>query len=117
MQLPQPSPSRSWDEFKRNAARRMVAGSPKFAYMSKPPPMLYAIAILEVEVDAQGQVRDISVVRKPAKDDAQDTIDIAMAAIRRAGPYGDVSHLPRPWKWSEVFLFNDNRQFKPRVLD
>jgi hypothetical protein len=28
-----------------------------------------------------------------------------------------VSHLPRPWKFSEVFLFDDDRKFKPRLLD
>ena len=32
-------------------------------------------------------------------------------------PYGGVSRLPRPWKFSEVFLFDDNRRFKPRSLD
>jgi hypothetical protein len=28
-----------------------------------------------------------------------------------------VSRLPRPWKIVEVFLFDDNRRFKPRTLD
>jgi hypothetical protein len=37
--------------------------------------------------------------------------------VRRAAPFGDVSRLPRPWKFSEVFLFDDNRRFKPRTLD
>lgn len=115
--LPPPTASRTMDEFKKAAARRMVAGSPKAANMGKLPPMLYAIAVIEIEVDANGRVRDINVVRKPAKDDAQDTIDIAKAAIHRGAPYGDMSRLPRPWKWVEVFLFDDDRRFKPRVLD
>jgi len=25
--------------------------------------------------------------------------------------------VPKPWKFTEVFLFNDDRHFKPRVLD
>jgi hypothetical protein len=37
--------------------------------------------------------------------------------VRRAAPFGDVSHLPRPWKFTETFLFNDDRHFKPRSLD
>jgi hypothetical protein len=28
-----------------------------------------------------------------------------------------VSRLPRPWKFVETFLFNDDRKFKPRTLD
>jgi len=110
-------PARSWDEFKRSAARRMVLASPNYAYLGKPPPMLFGIPILEVELNADGSVRNISVTRPPANEDAQDTIEIAKEAIHRAAPYGDMSKLPKPWKWTEVFLFNDKRQFKPRILD
>jgi hypothetical protein len=28
-----------------------------------------------------------------------------------------MSRLPRPWKFAEVFLFDDDRRFKPRTLD
>jgi hypothetical protein len=110
-------PARNWDEFKRSAARRMVLGSPNHAYLGKPPPMLFGIPILEVELNADGSVRHISVTRPPANVDAQDTIEIAKEAIHRAAPYGDMSKLAKPWKWTEVFLFNDKRQFKPRILD
>lgn len=115
--LPAASKVANWNDFKRMAARRMVAGSPGASYMGKPQAMLFAIPVLEVELNADGTVRDISVTRKPAKDDAQDTIDIAKAAILRGEPYGDVSRLPKPWKFTEVFLFNDQRKFKPRTLD
>jgi hypothetical protein len=40
-----------------------------------------------------------------------------MDAVRRAAPFGDVSRLPRPWRFAEVFLFDDERRFKPRTLD
>ena len=42
---------------------------------------------------------------------------MAVAAVRRAAPFGDVSRLPKPWKFVEVFLFDDDRRFKPRTLD
>jgi hypothetical protein len=113
-----PAPAvRSWDEFKRQAARRMVAASPKASYTSQVQPMLFGIPILEIEVNADGTVRNISVTRPPANVDAQNTIDYAMEAVRRGAPYGDVSRLPKPWKWTEVFLFDDKRKFKPRSLD
>ena len=108
---------RNWDEFKKMAGRRMVAASPQGSYMGKPPPILFGIPILETELNADGTVRSISITRPPANPDAANTLDHAMEAIRRGAPYGDMSRLPKPWKWTEVFLFNDQRQFKPRSLE
>ena len=42
---------------------------------------------------------------------------LAIEAVHRAAPYGNVSHLPRPWKVVETFLFDDSLRFKPRILD
>ncbi len=115
-QAPAPA-ARNLDEFKKIAARRMVTGSPRHSYMGKPPQMLFGIPILEVELNNDGTVRNISVVRPPANALAAGTTDIAMEAIRRGAPYGDLSKLPKPVKWTEVFLFNEKNQFKPRSLD
>ena len=113
-----PAPAvRNWDEFKRMAARRMVAASPQGSYMGKTPPIMFGIPILETELNADGTVRNISVTRPPANPEAANTTQYAMEAIRRGAPYGDVSKLPKPWRFTEVFLFNDKRQFKPRTLD
>jgi hypothetical protein len=48
---------------------------------------------------------------------AKETLQVAIDAARRAAPFGDVSKLPKPWKFVETFLFNDDRKFKPRTLD
>ena len=58
---------------------------------------------------------DIDVLRQPRQ--ARDTTQLAIDAVRRAAPFGSVARLPRPWKFSETFLFNDDRRFKPRTLD
>ena len=115
--LPAAPAVRNWDEFKKMAGRRMVAASPQGSYMGKPPPILFGIPILETELNADGTVRAISITRPPANPDAANTVEHAMEAIRRGAPYGDMSRLPKPWKWTEVFLFNDQRQFKPRSLE
>ncbi|MET0382242.1 MAG: hypothetical protein ABW032_02365, partial [Burkholderiaceae bacterium] len=70
---------------------------------------------LEIEVDGDGGIRHIAVLRVPTQ--ARDTVQIAIDAVRRAAPFGDATHLPRPWKFTEVFLFDDDRRFKPRTLD
>ena len=97
------------------AARRIVSANSDQTYTGKPPDMLLAIPVLSIELNADGSIRNIDVMRKPSQ--ALDTIEIAKQAVRRAAPFGDVSRLPKPWKFNETFLFNDQRKFKPMTLD
>jgi protein TonB len=123
--VPRPTPAkpgvaaapaaRNWDDFKRQAAQRMVAASPQGSYTGPVPEVLLAIPVIEIELNADGSVRSTRVMRTPTQ--ATDTVQMAIDAIRRAAPYGDVSRLSRPWKFVEVFLFDDDRRFKPRTLD
>jgi len=106
---------RNWDEFRLHAGRRLVQANPNGTFTGAVPQPLLAIPVLEVELNADGSVRRIVVQRQPSQ--ARDTVQLAIEAVQRAAPFGDVSHLPRPWKFSEVFLFRDDRRFKPRVLD
>lgn len=92
-----------------------MQANPTRTYAGHVPEPLLAIPVLEVELHADGSVRRIDVMRRPTQ--AQDTIQLAIEAVHRAAPFGDVSRLPRPWKFSEVFLFDDERRFKPRTLD
>jgi hypothetical protein len=113
--LPAPAVARDWTEYRLQAARRLVAANPGVTYLGTPPDVLLAIPVLEVELDADGSIRRIVVLRHPRQ--AKDTTQLAIDAVRRAAPFGDVSRLPRPWRFIETFLFNDQRQFKPRTLD
>jgi hypothetical protein len=113
--LPPPVRARDWDDFRRHAALRIVAANPGRTYDGVVPEPLLAIPVLEVELDANGEVRHVRVMRHPTQ--ARDTTQMAIDAVRRAGPFGPVAHLPRPWKFVEVFLFDDDRRFKPRTLD
>ena len=113
--LPPPGPVRNWNDVRRQAAQRMVAANPKITYMSTPPDPLLAIPVLEIELNGDGSIRKIDVMRHPSQ--ARDTTQIAMEAVRNAAPFGDVSRLPKPWRFTETFLFDDDRRFKPRTLD
>jgi hypothetical protein len=107
--------ARNWDEFRLQFAHRLVAANPDGIYLGEVVEPLLAIPVLEIELNANGSVRHIKVMRKPGQ--ALDTIELAIAAVNRAAPFDSVGHLPRPWVFSEVFLFNNQRRFKPRVLD
>lgn len=115
LRLGPPRPVRTAAELRTQAAQRLVAANPGRVYTGEVPQVLLAIPVLEVELNADGSIRKIGVLRKPGQ--ALDTLDLAIAAVRRAAPFGDVSAMPRPWKFSETFLFNDQRLFKPMTLD
>ena len=110
-----PDTPRSLAQLKAQAAQRIVAASPGMTYGGKVPDVLLAIPVLEVELNADGSVRRVDVLRPPRQ--APDTVQLAIDAVKRAAPFGDVSRLPRPWKFTETFLFNDERKFKPRSMD
>ena len=115
VQLAAPATPRSAQELRQQFAKRLVAAHPDTSYSSRAPDRLLAIPVLEIALNADGSVRKIDVLRKPSTGD--EATVLAIAAIRRAAPYGDVSRLPKPWKVIETFLFDDDLRFKPRTLD
>jgi hypothetical protein len=115
VRLPPAQASRTWDEFRLQAARRIVAANPEIAHTGPVREPVLAIPVLEIELEADGAVRRIQVLRRPLQ--APETVQVAIDAVRRAGPFGDVSRLPPPWRFTEAFLFDDQRRLKPRSLD
>lgn len=119
--LPAPKPAeplaRDWRDYHRLAALRMIQANPDRTYTGPVPEPLKGIPILEVELHADGSIRRIEVSRRPRPADAQHTTQLAIDAVRRAAPFPPVGHLPKPWKFTEVFLFDDHDRFKPRTLD
>jgi hypothetical protein len=114
--LPPPGgQARTWDDYHLRAAQRLVQANASGSYTGVVPEVLLAIPVLEVELNADGSVRKVEVLRYPSQ--APETAQMAIDAVYRAAPYGSVAHLPRPWRFAEAFLFNDQRRFKPRTLD
>lgn len=105
----------NWDDYRIAMGRRLVAANPEATYTGAVPEPLLAIPVLEIDLNRDGSIRAMRVQRAPSQ--AEDTVQLAMDAVRRAAPFGDVSHLPQPWRVSEVFLFRDDRKFKPRSID
>ena len=115
VKLPPPTPSRNMAEVRLQAARRLVAAHPDGTYMSTPRQPLLGIPVLKVTLNVDGSVNNILVLREPQE--AKETIQRAIDAVRRAAPYGDLSRVPRPWEFVETFLFENNGRFKPMTLD
>ena len=115
VRLAAPGAVRNWNELRKQAAQRLVAANPGATYLGVPPEPLLAIPVLEVELNGDGSIRKIETLRYPRE--AKDTVQLAVDALHRAAPFGDVSRLPKPWRFTESFLFSDDRKFKPRTLD
>lgn len=113
--LPAPKPVRSHEELRRQAAERLVMANPTGTFMTPAPTHVLSVVVLEVEVKADGSVRRVNVVRKPRF--APETLQLAVDAVHRAAPFGDVRRLPEPWKFTETFLFEEDRRFKPLTLN
>lgn len=71
-------------EYRIDAGRHIYAAYPMRIYRGKLPPLLYGIMMVETELDATGQVINVSVVRKPAADEIAPWV---LAMVRRAAPY------------------------------
>lgn len=115
VKLPPPALSRNWNEYKLQAARRVMAANPSGTFTGKPQQMLLAAPVLNIELNADGSIHKIDILRRPSQ--AQETVQLAIDAVKRAAPFGDVSKLPKPWSFAETFLFNDDKRFKPRTID
>jgi hypothetical protein len=115
VKLGAPARPRDAAELRLQFAQRLVAAHPDTSYTEPAPERLLAIPVLEVELNGDGSVRRIVVLRHPSTGD--EATRLAIQAVRRAAPYGAVAHLKRPWKVIETFLFDDELRFKPRTLE
>ena len=113
--MPAPRAVRTHDELRRQAAERLVMANPDGTFMTQAPSHVLAVVVLEIEVKADGSVRRVNVIRTPRF--APETVQMAVDAIHRAAPFGDVRRMPEPWRFTETFLFEEDRRFKPLSLN
>jgi protein TonB len=114
---PAPSvpPPAGLDDYKTLVARHVADRNPEHRYTGTLPSMLPAIVVLEITVDADGHMRDVTVQRSRDAAAAQ----VALASMRRSAP------LPPPRRlagsggtltFSETFLFADKARYQLRSL-
>lgn len=106
--------SRTWAEYKLRAARRIHATSGSETFSGPLPDPLQSIPVLQVQLNRDGTVRKIVVLRTPGQ--SPETVQLAMRAVHRAAPFEPVGHLPRPWQFNETFLYNASMKFQLRTL-
>ena len=99
--------------YRHDGARAIYAAYPDSIYKGKLPPLLYAIAVVETELDANGNVRDVRMVRAPSH--APEVTTKIRELIRKASP------LPAParmgaTKYTDVWLVDKSGKFQLDTL-
>jgi periplasmic protein TonB len=101
-------------EYRIDAARHLYACYPMRVFRGKLPPLLYGIAIVEIELDTQGKVLAVEITRKPAADEVVPWI---MAMIRRAAPFPAPSRFPEgKLRFKETFFVDKSGLFQAFTL-
>ena len=108
-------PAHSVAALKLQLAERLLDMHPEESYRQKAEFVVLAAPVLMIELRADGHIRRIDVLRVPKQ--AKDTVQMAIDAIRRVAPLSIARGVNGPLVWSETFLFDEQRRFKPRSLE
>ncbi len=100
--------------YRVQTAKKIMQTNSAVTFTGSLPDPLASIPVIEINLNADGSIRGLDVRRTPRF--YPETAQTAMAAIRRAAPFGSVAHLPQPWVFNETFLFNDDLKFQLHSL-
>ena len=99
--------------YKVDAAKHVYKTYPDKIYKGKLPPLVHAIVVLEVAVDAHGNVQDISTIRVPTH--APDVTVAVKNMIQHASPMPAPSRMGGT-KFTEVWLVDKSGRFQLDTL-
>jgi outer membrane biosynthesis protein TonB len=100
----------SWAEYRRRAAQMILGSNPGAHFTGAQPQQWNGIATVTIMLNADGSIRATDLMR--GSKISPEINNMALAAARRVGNYGSVSHLPQPWQFNETFLYNDDNKFQ-----
>lgn len=110
---PQASFASTPREYRRDAAGHLYARNSNRIYRGKLPAMLYAIGVLEIELDARGNVRSTSWLRAPKH--APEVIEEIERTARLAAPYPAPARMGRV-TYTETWLWDKSGNFQLDTL-
>jgi periplasmic protein TonB len=98
--------------YRAEGARHLYASYPMRIYKGMLPPLLYGVAIIETEIDAEGQVLEVRIRRPPAAPEVGPWIQ---QMIRKAAPF------PAPGKlgklvYTDIWLVHKGGNFQLDTL-
>ena len=107
------SEAQNEQDYRRDAARRVYESFPTHIHKGKLPPLMYAIAITETDVDADGRVTDVRLTREPAA--AKEVGPWIVAMLRRIGQFPAPTNLVKA-TYKEIWLVDKTGKFQVDTL-
>ncbi|MFT3955024.1 MAG: hypothetical protein QM722_11735 [Piscinibacter sp.] len=99
--------------YRKDGAKHIYAAYRDQIYKGKLPPLIHAIVVAEIDLDAAGNVRDVNMIRTPSH--APDVTERVREMIRKASP------LPAPkrmggTKYLDIWLVDKSGRFQLDTL-
>lgn len=119
--LPQPplapadvtSAARTAREYRQDAARHLYARQSERIFKGRLPPMLYAVGVLDIDIDRRGQVQALNWQRAPRH--APEVMAEIEKMVRAAAPYPVPKHMPKV-TYTDVWLWHKSGRFQLDTL-
>lgn len=108
----QPSQAESDADYRAEAAKHLYATYPMRIYKGKMPPLLYGVAIVETEIDAEGKLIDVRIRRPPAAPEVGPWI---VQMIRKAAPFPPPAKLGKA-VYQDIWLVHKGGNFQLDTL-
>jgi periplasmic protein TonB len=99
--------------YRQDAASHLYGLHPDRIWKGRLPPMLYAIGVVQVDVDRQGQVRDIHWMRAPRH--APEVVAEIERMVRAAAPFPVPARMGRV-TYTDTWLWHQSGKFQLDTL-
>lgn len=110
---PLASAARTAREYRRDAARHLYQHQSERIYKGRLPPLLYAVGVLDVDIDRGGHVQSIRWMRAPRH--APEVMAEIEKMVRSAAPYPVAQHLGKV-TYTDVWLWHKSGRFQLDTL-
>lgn len=100
-------------EYRKSAARHLYARNAGRIYQGKLPPMLYAIGVLQVQIDRNGSVQRLHWMRAPTH--APEVVAEIERLVRAAAPYPAPAGASRV-TYTDTWLWDQSGRFQLDTL-
>lgn len=109
----QPSNATTPREYRRDGASHLYTKYAKRIYPGKMPPLLYAIGVLQVDIDAKGAVTALHWMRAPTQ--APEVVAEIEHSVRKAAPFPAPVKLGRV-TYTDTWLWDKSGRFQLDTL-
>ena len=99
--------------YRQDAAQHLYARVSQKIYKGRLPPMLYAVGVLNVDIDRQGRVQGVQWMRAPRH--APEVMAEIEQIVRAAAPYPAPQHLGKV-TYTDVWLWDKSGRFQLDTL-